>query len=284
MNLRHLDSHAAAGQADGGGQRAERALQRPHGDRAQAIALVDHLTLLGDAQHRIARGGRGGTHQRIDAAAAQRDAAAPRVHDHRMGHAPQRRGERRLGPVDGVPRVADAPFLADVGMSEHHALASAARREMSLVGRIGEQQAHQIGTAFQGVEAFKHRGHIHGRLPGTLVPGLGPAGQQQHRQHIIDTQHPADDVIPDGVRSVAMPALHQRFEDAAAAASLRIQLHARTHVARERRAQEFLAFQPRALHPQRIPGALRNDLVMHAGVLTDIQCRQVKAEGVHAAQ
>ena len=92
-------------------ERIEGALQRAHRDGPQAVALVDDLALLGEAQHTVDRAGRGGrrTSESMRAAAA-RDAAAARMEDDvaLVGRG-QRRGQIRLRAVDAAKREAQMP-------------------------------------------------------------------------------------------------------------------------------------------------------------------------------
>ena len=126
------------------------------------------------------------------------------------------------------------------------------------------------------------RRDVQGDLAGDAVVGLGPARQQQRREHVVGALRAADDVVADGVRPVAVPRLQDGVEHPERALAERIQLHLDAGVALEACARGRGA-RRRARHPLRIVESLADDLVEHLGVLAHIERGQVKAEGVDAA-
>jgi len=63
-------------------QRVERALERAHGDGPQAVALLNRLALLGEAQNAVQGLDRSRPHQRVHSPTAASDASAARMKDH----------------------------------------------------------------------------------------------------------------------------------------------------------------------------------------------------------
>src|SRR5690606_15137812 len=117
-------------------------------------------------------------------------------------------------------------------------------------------------------------------LAARLVVGLGPAGDQQGREQVIGRLRRADDVEADGVAAVAVPRLHDRLEYGDGALAEGIELAARAEIALDRRDERVVALRTRALQPARIVEALCEHAVMDVRMLTHVERREVKAEGL----
>ena len=115
------------------------------------------------------------------------------------------------------------------------------------------------------------------------VVGFGPAREQQWREHVVGVLGAAHDVVADGVFPVAMPRLQDAFEHAERAAPERVELHLDAGVALDGLHQQVVALGGRAHHPVRIVETLRDHAMVDFRVLAKIECRQVEAEGLHAA-
>ena len=120
----------------------EGALQRAHRDRPQAVALIDHLALLGEAQHAVDRSVGRRLDQMLGAAAAARRRAAARVKNRERDAGVARRLEQpMLRDLQCPARGRNAALLVGVRVADHHPLAIAARREMAPIGGFGVQAA-----------------------------------------------------------------------------------------------------------------------------------------------
>ena len=98
---------------------------------------------------------------------------------------------------------------------------------------------------------------VHGHLAGNAVVGLGPAREQQWREHVVRILRAAHDVVADGVFAVTMARLQDGFEHAERAAAERIELHLHARVALDGLHQQIVTFGGRARHPVRIVETLR---------------------------
>ncbi len=85
-------------------QRTESALQGSHGDRPEAVSLLDRLALLSQAQHAVHSSGRSGFDDSVDTSATASNAPATSVEDNMSftGRG-QHLGQRPLRLVNGEP-------------------------------------------------------------------------------------------------------------------------------------------------------------------------------------
>ena len=135
------------------------------------------------------------------------------------------RGEQRLLRLAQQPaRHDDAAFLVARRVADHHVLmigatdAGALRYAGSLNScvMISPQRAQRRGR-------FEQRRDVGRHVARAAIRRIGPARQQQHRQHVVDAARGADDVRPDRIGAVAMPAVRQRLEHPQAALAARIE-------------------------------------------------------------
>ena len=217
------------GNATAHGQRRQRqgakgALERAHCVGAQSEVLRDALALLGEAQHATGHFRGRGAQQRVDASAAARDAAAPAVEQHVAVARPiERARERPLGAVGGVARSHHAALAAALGIVDQHGLHAPARSQMPLVGRVGQQLRHHFTAPLEARDAVELRRDIDGGRTALAVARACPMRQHQRRQHVGRGGRAADDVQTHSLRTVAMPALADGFENRQCAPRQRIE-------------------------------------------------------------
>ena len=116
------------------------------------------------------------------------------------------------------------------------------------------------------------------------VTRAGPVRQHQRRKHVGGRGGGADDVQADRVRPVAVAPLHDRLEHRQRAASQGIETAPGSGIARQHLDQAGQLFAGIALLPFGIVQALRQHGMMDAGVLAQVERRQVEPEGVDARQ
>ena len=119
--------------------------------------------------------------------------------------------------------------------------------------------------------------------PRDAVVGFGPARQQQRREHVVGVLRAAHHVVADGVLAVAMPRLQDRFEHAERAAAERVEFHLDAGIALDGLHQQVVPLGGRARHPVRVVEPLADDAMMDLGLLAQIERREVKPEGLDAA-
>ena len=224
-------------------------------------------------------------HDRLDTAAAAREAAAARVKQHGLFAAGvQHAGDLGLCLMDQNARGTGAALLVAVRIAEQHALAPPACLQMPAVERIGKQLLQGGAAAAERLLGLELRRDIERDLAGVLVVGGRPVCQQQRREHVIGPGGAADDEVADGIGSVAMSPLHDGVEHRERALAERIELRYRPAVLLQRLGQQVAPLAPGAREPLIIGKALPDDLVQHARLLAHIERCQVKAEGVDAPQ
>ena len=69
------------------------------------------------------------------------------------------------------------------------------------------------------IDGLEQRRDVDRDFAGIAVVGLGPARQQQRREHVVRALRAADDVVADGILAVAMARLQDGFEHAERAAA-----------------------------------------------------------------
>ncbi len=247
--------------------------------------MLNGFALLGESQHAIECFDRCRAHERIHAATAARDTAAAGMEDDEaFAIRGQRSCQRPLCLMGRETRGTGPIRLVAIRVTDEHALPTTAGFQMAVIHRLGQQGAHHFAAPVERIHGFEQRRDIDSDLAGTLVVGLRPARQKQRRQHVIRAATTAHDEVADGVGTVAMPTLHHRFEHAERALAERIELRTRPHVARERLGEPRSPVGRRTREPLGIVQPLRQHLMMDAGVLPDIERRDVKAESIDPAQ
>ena len=161
--------------------------EHPQRYRSQAILFVDQLALLGDAQPPATRTVGPASHQHFGAAAAAIDAVRLtvkkcQVDARRIG----RRKQRFLRLAQQPPRANDAALLVTGRVTNHHVLVIGAAQQVTLVSRFFEQLLHHFAAPLQRLGRFEQRRDVGRHVAGTAIGGVGPAGDQQHRQHVVD--------------------------------------------------------------------------------------------------
>ena len=200
-------------------------------------------------------------HERVDAPAAARDTAAAAVEQHVtfvVRGEDLREGSLRL--VNGKAGGAQPRFLIGIGIADEHALLAAARFQVAAIAGVIQQLAHDLAAALERLDGLKHGSEIERYLARALVVGLGPAREQERRQHVIRARSAAHNEITDSVRAVAMAALHDRIKYRQTSLAERIQFRTRAHVALQRGAQELPPLLARAGTPMRIVESARHHL------------------------
>jgi hypothetical protein len=167
----------------------EGALERAHRNRPQAVALIDDLALLGQAQHAANRAA-APLDQFLGAAAAARRRAAAAVEDRDLipcrapppavASAPPAApsATRRCRPACWCPN-SRSPRFGDC-RARRDAADRRARRYKRAAPRPPLQRARSTRAAAPHRAAFA----------AALVGDVGPARQQQHRQHVLGTRAP----------------------------------------------------------------------------------------------
>ncbi len=204
-----LPALAAAGQRE----RVEPLFEGPERDRLQAVAVVDRLALLGDAQPAAPRRRRQTAHDGLGAAAATAHAPAAAVEHLQFGAGRRARGQhRRLCLAQQPARRGDARVLVAVGIADHDDLAPAAAFEVGAVEGVVQQPAQDLARRIQRIDRFEQRRDVERQAVGGGLGEACPPRQQQHREHVVDIAGHAHDVRADGRRTVAVTAVLDRLE------------------------------------------------------------------------
>ena len=196
----------------------------------------------------------------------------------------ERGGQRALRLVSREPRGDDAALTVAFRIADQHGLQPLPRGQVALVDLVGQELAHHLTAAVERRDRIELRRHIDRRGTGTAVTRPGPMRQHQRRQHVRGGGRRADDVQADRGRAVTVAGLHDRLEHSQRAPAQRVEGLRRPGVAGQHFDQPCVLLGRAPLLPLGIIEPLRDHGVMHAGVLAQVERRQVKAESVDAIQ
>ncbi len=153
---------------------------------------------------------------------------------------------------------------------------------MALVNLVGQQLAHYAPAALEGRHGIELWRHVNRRAAGAPVTRPGPVRQYQRRQHVSGGGGRADDVQADRIGTVAMAGLHDRLEHRQRAPTQGIEGLSRTGVAGQHVDQARMLLGRAPFPPLWIVEPLCDHGVVHAGMLAQIERRQVESESVDA--
>ena len=250
---------------------------------------ADHLALLGDPDLRL----HGAARLREDglvggaAAAAHRAAAAveqPQPH----AVALERRDERDLR-LEQLPARGQVPaVLVAVAVAQHHLLRGIARGEHARVQRDRQQLVHRARGIAQVGDRLEQRHDVAGEVRVDRAVKAHLAQQQHHLQDVGDAVALRDHVVLDAVGAVERLQARGSAQDFEFAPGLGRVLDVRR--TEQPRRREFLGQHAHArglvegfvAHVRSRDGEqLRDDALVHVGVLAQVDRRQVEAEDGH---
>lgn len=254
---------------------------------------MDHLALLGEAQHAADRAARAGDDGALGARAAARDGTATAVEEAQL-HAELGRhlAQPHLRALQRPACRHEAAVLGAVAVAEHHPLQVATRLKVGAPARVGEQVAQGVRGSREVVHGLEQRGHVEGHAA-ERVHQTRPSRQGQHRQRVLGAAAHTDDVQAEGTGAIARPAFDDRAEHLAHAQRGRRVLRQRARGQRlagldhrqrfiERRVQAVDAGGAVAFDEVRFAEPFADGLPMHVGVLAEVERGQMEAEGRHA--
>ena len=154
---------------------------------------------------------------------------------------------------------------------------------MTAVGRLGEQAGENRARVLDGRHRLQRGCDVERTFARAPVDDVGPACQQQDGENVFRPLSAAHDVLADRTRAELVPCVADRLEHGQCAPAHCIQVARRTLIAREQLAQLFEALLGRQAGPIGRTDALADDLVVHMGVLRDIERGEMEAERADAA-
>ena len=180
-------------------------LDVPLGDGVVAVAVGDHLALLGDADAPVDGAVRLGQDDAVGRPAAAPDGPAPAVEERDADARAQRQlRQLDLRPVQRPRRLQETRLLVAVGVAEHDLLRIPAQRELPAVGRHIEELAQDARRRPQRVERLEQRHDVEPALPRTRVVQPRLPSQEQHLEQVRRLRRHADDVRPNRLRALPL--------------------------------------------------------------------------------
>ena len=159
----------------------------------------------------------------------------------------------------------------------------AARRQVPPVGRLLVQPPQHVTGLLERRDRFEQRRHVERTFARPFVGDVGPPGEQQHRHDILGTLRTAHDVVTDGARTEFVARLGNGFEHPQAAAPDGIERAGRTLITSQQVAQLEQPLCGRQRRPAGHAEPLLDHVIVHMGMLGDIERGEMEPEGPHPA-
>ncbi len=178
------------------------------GQAGQAVALGDHLPLLGDLHLPLERAEGLGQHRLVGRSPAPADRAPPAVEQPQQDPvALDHVAQAALGPLDLPLRRGDAGVLVGVGVPQHHLLDVAPQGHQPPVGRVGQQLVEDVARPPQLLHRLQQGDEADPGQAGAHVDQARLPGQDGRGQHVVGPAGHGDDVALHDLVAVAVEGL-----------------------------------------------------------------------------